>query len=671
MRRLLLLLFAALPAFAQHYEGTISTPGTPLQIEIDVDGPDRATITIPAQNIKAWALAKVAFNATTFSADMPNVPGNPHFEGKPEGDKISGVFSQGGGMLPFTLEKTASHEAAAADALAGFDDFATSALKAWNTPAGAIAVVSHGNVVYAKGLGRRDVKNNLAADADTLFAIGSCTKAFTTFLLGQLVDEGKMEWDKPVARYLPGFRLYDATATQEITPRDLVTHRSGLPRHDLVWYNNQTLTRRELVERLQYLPPSEELRAKWQYNNLMFLTAGYLAEQLTGKTWEEAVRARIFAPLGMSRSTFADTDSAKSGDYAKPYRDDDGKLIEIPFREVGNMGPAGSINSTANDIAKWLLVQLGDAHKELIQASTLKELHTPQMAIAGLPPEPEIGPSSYAMGWIVDTYRGHLRVAHDGAIDGFAATIVLFPNDDLAVAAFANANGSGWPTAMILHAVDRVLKLPARDWNGQLVARMNAVKAMVKTAGEKKTLTRKSGPASHPLDDYAGEYENPGYGTLRITRGGDTLTAAYNGIVTPLEHWHYDVWSGTKTDDPTFKDLKLKFETDFDGNIAAVEVPFEPAVAAMRFAKKPDAKYRDPAYLTRLTGRYLLGPTPVTVDLRGNHLTASLPGQPPVELVPAVDGWFDLKGLAGFRMQFDGDTMKVVQPNGLFEAKRQ
>jgi hypothetical protein len=158
---------------------------------------------------------------------------------------------------------------------------------------------------------------------------------------------------------------------------------------------------------------------------------------------------------------------------------------------------------------------------------------------------------------------------------------------------------------------------------------------------------------------------------LRITRSGDTLTAAYNGIVTPLEHWHYDVWSGTKVDDPTFKNLKLKFDTDFDGNIAAVEAPFEPAVAAVRFVRKPDAKYSDPAYLTRLTGRYLLGPTPATIDLRGNHLTVSLPGQPAYDLVPAVDGWFDLKGLAGFRVQFDGDTMRMSQPNGLYEAKRQ
>jgi len=665
MKRLLLLVFIALPAFAQHYEGAITTPRGPIAIEFDIDG-SKATITVPSQNIKAHVLTNVVADATTFSADDPNVPGNAHFEGKRDGDKIAGVLSQGGGLFPFTVEKKNP-----ADAMKGFDDFAAGALKSWDVPGASVAVISHGSVVYAKGFGQRDVKDNLPVTADTLFAIGSCTKAFTTFVLGQLVDEGKLEWDKPVSRYLPGFRLSDPTASQELTPRDLVTHRSGLPRHDLVWYNNQDLTRRDLVERLQYLPASAELRAKYQYNNLMFLTAGYLIEQLTGKTWEEAVRTRVFAPLGMTHSTFFDSDSQKTSDYAKPYRLDDDKLVEIPFREVGNMGPAGSINSSANDIAKWLLVQLGDAHKDLIQPSTLRELHTPQMAIAALPPEPEFGPASYAMGWVVDTYRGHLRLNHGGAIDGFIASIMLFPNDDAAIAVFANQGGTGYPPTMGLHAADRVLGLPAHDWNGERLARRAAQKAASKAASAKKTATRKSGPASHPLADYAGDYENSGYGIVRIVRDGDTLKATYNGITTPLEHWHYDVWNGLKTADPTFENAKFKFESDFNGNVATLVVPFEPSVAATVFAKKPDAKYSDPAFLKSFTGKYKLAADVLSVDLKGNRLVVSAPRQPSYELVPAIDGWFDLKGLTGFRAQFTADALLLSQPDGLYEAKRQ
>jgi hypothetical protein len=316
-------------------------------------------------------------------------------------------------------------------------------------------------------------------------------------------------------------------------------------------------------------------------------------------------------------------------------------------------------------------VQLGDAHKELIQPATLRELHTPQMAIAALPAEPDFGPASYAMGWVVDTYRGHLRIWHNGAIDGFTAEVALFPNDDVAVAAFANSDGSGLPDVLSLHAADRALALPPKDWSGMRLARRAAARAAQKNAAAKKEATRKNAPASHPLDDYAGDYENHGYGTLHIARNGEALTATYNGVVAPLQHWHYDVWSPMKTDDPLLENLKFKFDTDFDGNVAAVEVPFEPAVAAAVFTKKPDAKLSDPAVLQRYTGKYLMGPTLLAVDLRGDHLVLTLATQAPRKLVPAIDGWFDVDGLSGFRVQFNGDTLAFSQPSGLFEAKRQ
>lgn len=385
MRRLatLVLILLALPAFAQHYEGKIDIPGRPLPIEIDVDGA-AAKMSIPVQNIHNLTMAKVRTDGGVFVAETPTIPGNPHFEGSFSADRkaIRGTFTQGTASFPFDLAQT-DPAAKTSDAMSGFDGFAAGALTSWNAPGASMAIVTGGKVVYAKGFGKRDVKNDLPVTTDTLFATGSCTKAFTTFVLGQLVDEGKVDWDKPVARYLPGFRLYDTVASQELTPRDLVTHRSGLPRHDLVWYNNQTLTRKDLVERLQYLPPSAELRERWQYNNLMYLTAGYLIEQLTGKRWEDAVLERVFTPVGMTHSNFADLDSQKVSDFAKPYRDDHDKLLEIPFREVGNMGPAGSINSTASDMAKWMLVQLGDAHQDLIQQDAAHAADDPRPASAG------------------------------------------------------------------------------------------------------------------------------------------------------------------------------------------------------------------------------------------------------------------------------------------------
>jgi CubicO group peptidase (beta-lactamase class C family) len=536
-----------------------------------------------------------------------------------------------------------------------------------------MAIVSGGNVVYAKGFGKRDVKNDLPVTTDTLFAIGSCTKAFTTFVLGQLVDEGKLDWDKPVGRYLPGFRLYDTVASNELTPRDLVTHRSGLPRHDLVWYNNQTLTRKDIVERLQYLPPNAELREKWQYNNLMFLTAGYLIEQLTGKAWEAAVRERIFQPVGMTHSNFADADSQKTTDFARPYREDHDKLLEIPFREVGNMGPAGSIDSTAGDMAKWMLVQLGDAHNDLIQKSTLRTLHTPQMTLGVLPEEPELGPPSYAMGWFVDSYRGHLRVQHGGNIDGFSALVTLFPNDDTGIVVLSNASGTALPGILTFHAADRLFKAEAKDWNGIALARRKAGKEMNKEAEAKKNAVRKPGTKpAHALADYAGDYENSGYGVIRIGRSGEALSVSYNGLNAPLEHWHYETFNALKNDDPTMENTKFTFETDVNGTVSALSVVMDPLVPAAAFAKKPDAKMSDPAWLKTFTGSYSLGPQTVDVSLHGNQIVLSIPGQPSYTLTPALEDWFELKGLNGYRMKFDaaGKEITFSQPEGVYTAKR-
>jgi CubicO group peptidase (beta-lactamase class C family) len=665
----------AFQQFDGHWSGAIKTPSADLPIEIDISKELQASITIAIQNIKNWRLTNVKTDGAKISFDMPNIPGNPHFDGtlSADGKTIAGDFMQGGAKLTFSIARGAAPAARAADAMSGFDDLANGALKSWNAPGMSMAIVSGGKVAYAKGFGRRDVKNSLAVTPDTLFAIGSCTKAFTTFMLGQLVDEGKLEWDKPVARYLPGFRLADAVASQELTPRDLITHRSGLPRHDMVWYNNQTLSRKDLVERLQFLPANAELRQKYQYNNLMFLTAGYLIEQLTGKSWEENVRTRVFGPAGMTHSVLSDADAQKSADFAKPYRDDHDKLIEIPYREVGNMGPAGSISSSANDMAKWMLVQLGDEKKELIQPSTLRELHTPQMTMGELPLEPEFGPPAYAMGWVVDTYRGHLRISHGGSIDGFSALVTLFPNDDIGIVSLVNANGSPLPDILTLHAADRLLNLEPHDWNTKFLGRRAQAKEMAKEAEAKKNVVRKTGTKpAHKLDEYTGDYENPGYGIVAIAKSGDALKVTYNGISAPLEHWHYETFNALKSEDPTLEDTKVNFLTDMNGNVSGLSVAIEPSVPEMTFNKRPDAQLSDPAFLQKFTGAYELGPVTADVSLRGTQLVMTVTGQPPYTLIPALDGWFDLKGLTGFRAKFEatGKEITVSQPNGVFTAKR-
>ena len=263
------------------------------------------------------------------------------------------------GISPLAAPATAvpAPEAAApAAALAGLDEFVAGAMKDWKVPGVAVAVVKDGQVILSKGYGTRDADKQLPVTPKTLFAIGSITKSFTVTALGMLADDGKLDWDKPVREYLPEFRLYDQVASDHMTPRDLVTPRSGLPRHDALWYNS-TFTRREMIERLRYLEPSKDFRSTWQYNNLMFLTAGYLAGQLAGTSWEELVRARIFGPLGMTGSNFSVTDSQKSPDFAQPYATVKEETKKIPFRGIDEMAPAGSINSNIEDMTRYLLFQ--------------------------------------------------------------------------------------------------------------------------------------------------------------------------------------------------------------------------------------------------------------------------------------------------------------------------
>jgi len=505
----------------------------------------------------------------------------------------------------------------------------------------------------------------------------------TSTVLGMLVDEGKLVWDEPLQRYLPGFRLADPMITARITPRDLVTHRSGLPRHDLLWYNNNELTRAELVARFPYLELTADLREKFQYNNLMFMTAGYLAGELAGSSWEEVVQERLFTPLGMVRSNFSVDESQKDDDFALPYKEnDDDELEVIPFRKIDAVGPAGSVNSTVHEMSRWLLFNLaagkvGD--RQLVSPSTLGEIQSPQMTTGATPERADVSVATYGMGWMIDTYRGHRRIAHGGGIDGFITSVMLFPDDGLGIVAFNN-RGSGLPSLVSQTAADLVLGLPKEDWIGEAVEERKKGKEVREEAEKKKEATRIEGTSpSHPLADYAGTYVDPGYGTLEVSLAGEALEMRINGITAPLEHWHYDVWNGADAGDgdPTFEDQKLLFRGNVDGLIASVESIFEPRAAPIVFEKKPDPRLSDPEYLQGFLGTFKTATdTQVTIALSGSRLTATIPGQPTYTLVPQLSGRFALEELSivtlGFELDETGKATKVLlyQPSGVFEAPR-
>lgn len=674
------------PALAGHWAGAIELPGTKLDFDLDfafASGAWTGDVTIPLQNARNLPLEGIALDGTKVTFAIKDVPGAPTFEGElaPDGLKITGQMVQGGQSFPFSVAKEALDPAAkVVAALEGFDKVADEGLKALKVPGIAMVVIKDDKVAYVRGFGFKDIEKKLPVTPDTLFAIGSSSKAFTVFALGKLVDEGKVEWDKPVRNYIPWFRLYDQSAGERLTVRDLVMHDSGLPRHDLVWYNNLKVTREELVRRLPYLQPSADLREKWQYNNLMFLTAGYLVEQLTGKKWEDAVRSLVFEPLGMKRSNFSVLASQKDADFSFPYDSEEKGFKKIPFRDITTVGPAGAINSSVTEMANWAIVHLNNGKfggAQLVNASTVADMHAPHMVMGAESNTPEILAQSYGMGWFTDVYRGHRRFHHGGNIDGFSAMVSVLPDDGLAFVVLSNMNGSALPELLVRTAADHILGVAAKDWIGETAKKIAQGEEAQKKAEEKKGTRRvQATKPAHALADYAGDYTHPGYGDLKVELVAGRLAFTYNGMTTPLEHWHYETFNGLKADDPTFTDFKLTFGTDLNGRVASVAGVFDTAVDDIVFKKKPEARLSDPEYLKRFTGSYDLSGQMVVVSLKGNVLTGSLPGQPELELVPDLAGEFYLKQARVISVRFvegpDGAVtgMEFIQPNGIFEAKK-
>ncbi len=553
-------------------------------------------------------------------------------------------------------------------ALEGFDAFAEATLKEWTVPGAGVVVVKDGAVILSRGYGLRNVAHGLEVTPRTIFAIGSSSKAFTTMTLALLVDEGKLDWDTPVRQYLPSFTLYDTFATERMTPRDLVTHRSGLPRHDLMWYNSP-FGRKEIFDRLRYLPPNKDFRAVWQYQNLMYMTAGYLVEQLTGRAWEEFVIERIFQPLGMERGNLSVEISRQSSDIALPYKEEDGTSTEIPFRNLDTVGPAGSINASVEDMTHWLLLHLNagkHSDRQIVSEHNIGQLHAPQMVMmegVGIPTKhPEAPQASYGMGWFVQPYRGHNLIHHGGNIDGFSALVSFLPRENLGVVVLTNGNGNPVPYILSLNIYDRLLGLDQVPWNERYKEDRAHAKEAAEAGKEKSATDRKAnkGPA-HDLDEYTGAYAHAGYGVMSIAldEGGKGLTATYNGLDFALTHYHYDVFELTYE----LFDLRLKavFATNARGDIDSVALPIEPTVRDIVFKRLPPKNLLDRAALERFTGDYDLMGRTLSVALKSDDtLLVSIPGQPDYELTPYKGTQFEIKDLSGFSVEFKGDKAGAV-----------
>ena len=434
--------------------------------------------------------------------------------------------------------------------LSGFDDYVTKAMRDWEVPGLAIAVIKDDKVVFAKGYGVKKLGDPAPVDERTLFAIGSSSKAFTAAALAMLVDEGKVKWDDPAIKHLPGFEMYDPYVARELKVRDLLTHRSGLERGDFLWYGSE-YDRDEILRRTRYLKPTWSLRSNFGYQNLMYLAAGQVTSRITGKTWDEFIRQRIFTPLGMTASNTSIKDFRVEDNVATPHASIDDKVQPIAWRNIDNIAPAGSINSNVVDMAQWVRLQLGQGtfeNKKLISAGAVKEMHMPQtvMRLEGAYSlfYPEAHFLNYGLGWFLNDYRGKKVVEHGGAIDGMRASVAMIPEEKLGVIILTNMNGSLLPLPLTNKVFDAFLGAPERDWSAEMLKALKPLQEAGKAAEKKAESERVMGTRpSHDPESYVGTYRNDLYGDVKIGNNGGKLNVMFGpAFKSELEHWHFDTF---------------------------------------------------------------------------------------------------------------------------------
>lgn len=475
--------------------------------------------------------------------------------------------------------------------LKGLREFVVKTMPEWKVPGMAVAIIKDGKVIFAEGFGFRDVKQGLKVTPQTVFAIGSCSKAFTAADVGILVDEGKLCWDKPVRTYLPDFELQDEYASAHVTPRDLLSHRTGLARHDLMWLGGQ-FSRSELYARLRYLEMNKELRAGYEYQNLMLMTVGILVGKVAGSSWEEFTQKRIFDPLGMRDSNFSVSATQKGADFSWPYAEIMDKVEQIPFRNIDAIGPAGSINSNILDMAQWVLMNLNKGKiedKQIVSEASMAQIHSPQTIMTTQIRYDEILSTSYCFGWAASPYRGHLLLRHGGGIDGFISQVALLPRENCGVVILSNLNGTPLPGIITYNIVDRLLDLDVVDWNMRTKDDIAKGKAEEEKALQGADKDRKPGTQpSRPLGDYIGEYENPGYGTVSVTKDGAGLTLKNSLLDCSLSHYHYDVFKLKAKIVGEEIESKVMFSGDINGNISSLSIQLESTAKDIVFTKAVD-----------------------------------------------------------------------------------
>jgi CubicO group peptidase (beta-lactamase class C family) len=574
----------------------------------------------------------------------------------------------------------------------GLDAELEKVLDTWKVAGFAVAVVEKDKIIYSKGFGYRDYENKIPVTPNTLFAIGSSSKAFTSGLLGVLREEGKLSFDDSPIKHIPELRFFNNEMNNLITIKDIMTHRTGLPRHDLSWYFFTTQSRDSLMQRIQYQEPFAKPREQWYYNNFMFLTQGVIAERISGKSWEDILQEKFFVPLEMKTSNAVISGLKNGKDASFGYEVKNDSIIKkMDYYDIAAMGPAGSINSSVYEMSNWLITWINGGKfkgNQILPEAYVKEAMSPQMIMANSIPDkefPDMHISTYGYGWMVSSYKGHYRVEHGGNINGFSANAAFFPMDSLGIVVLSNQNGSPIPGIVRNIISDRLLKVDKTDWNKiQKEKADEAKKQAAANQAQSSSIQKKGTKTSHLLAEFTGEYSHPGYGMVNIQFERDSLFANTPYQKVWLKHFHYNIFSlvgieNGKVDTTTVSPMQFNFRINNMGEIASLSFKAEPMIDAIEFKREPKEIEIDKETLEKYTGDYDLGGQVAKFYLKeGNENTLFLfvAGQPEYDLLPIGKNKFALKVAEGFTIVFKEDESgKIIeavfnQPNGVFVAKR-
>jgi CubicO group peptidase (beta-lactamase class C family) len=557
--------------------------------------------------------------------------------------------------------------------LDGFDAYMQKVLEDWNAPGIGVGVVVGDKLVFAKGYGYRDYGKKLPFTPTTLCQIASNSKLFTAVAAGLLVDEGKLTWDKPVRESVPAIQFYDDDLNRSVTLRDMLAHRTGVTRHDMIWYQSND-TRKEFFHKLKYMEPKEPPRTVFLYNNMMYAAVGYLIEIQSGKTWEDFVRERIFTPLDMKSTSYLVSDMVKQPEFGVGYTEkrDNFELYQVPYYEdTEGMAPCGAIVSNIDEMSHWLIALMNDGKyngKQVLPPDILKATLEPAVAMPNAMGEIrgywEMLNAAYGMGRWTGSYRGHLIAYHGGDLDGFHSQVSFMPQEHIGVIVFVIGDHcASLYNTVSYNVYERLLGMDQTPWSARwlevrLKGKKAGTEARSKAGGDRVANTK----PSHPLKAYVGEYEHPAYGILKIglDEKGRQLQFDFHKMRFAMAHYHYDRFD--TPDDERFGKWSVNFGTSPQGDIDRALMSLDEA--EVTFTRRPETI--DIALLQQFAGPYETpsgGKFQVVLKEQGG-LYLVFVGQPEEELIPYRGHTFRVKEYSDVAFEF-------VMENGRVKALKQ